>query len=74
MNAARDRIRGLVREELEKRLAPHESHTDAGHPALIVLKIPGDDAKPLDAEAPSPCVIEPDRPCYQSGYCKRLGY
>jgi hypothetical protein len=28
----------------------------------------------LSPEAPRPCVIEPDRPCYQSGYCKRLGY
>lgn len=21
-----------------------------------------------------PCVIEPDRPCTNSGYCKKLGY
>jgi hypothetical protein len=74
MSVERDRVRELVREELGKRLVPHPSHTDARHPALIVFHLAGDDPKPLDAEAPRPCVIEPDRPCYQSGYCKRLGY
>jgi len=74
MSAERDRVRELVREELGKRLEPRESQTDVRHPALAVLHLPGDDPKELDAEAPRPCVIEPDRPCYQSGYCKRLGY
>lgn len=71
MSAERDRVRGLVREELAKRLAPRESPP---HPALLVLHLPDDDPKELDGEASRPCVIEPDRPCYQSGYCKRLGY
>jgi len=74
MNAERDRVRALVRAELEKRLAPRAPRQDARHPALLVLHLPEDDPKGLEAEAARPCVIEPDRPCYQSGYCKRLGY
>ncbi len=74
MNAERDRVRELVREELGKRLGAHAPHRDARHPALLVLHLPEDDRKELDPEASRPCVIEPDRPCYQSGYCKRLGY
>jgi len=74
MSAERDRVRELVREELAKRLAPREPHKNAPHPALLVLHLPEDVPKELDGEAPRPCVIEPDRPCYQSGYCKRLGY
>ncbi len=71
MNADRDRVRELVKEELAKRLAsPRELH----HPALLVFDLPEDNPKGLAAEAPRPCIIEPDRPCYQSGYCKRLGY
>ena len=74
MSADRDRVRELVREELAKRLAPRESHKNARHPALLVIPLADDDPKELLSEAPRPCVIEPDRPCYQSGYCKRLGY
>ena len=77
MNADRDRVRELVREELAKRLAPrepHRPHHEARQPALLVIPLADDDPKDLRSEAPRPCVIEPDRPCYQSGYCKRLGY
>ena len=80
MNADRDRVRELVKEELAKRLAPrephkpHEPHKNALHPALLVIPLADDDPKELLSEEPRPCVIEPDRPCYQSGYCKRLGY
>jgi hypothetical protein len=45
-----------------------------GHPALLLLHLPEDQPKDLEPDAARPCVIEPDRPCYQSGYCKRLGY
>jgi len=71
MNAERDRVRELVKEELAKRLAPRESPR---HPALAVIHLAEDDPKELDPEGSRPCIIEPDRPCYQSGYCKRLGY
>ena len=74
MSAERDRVRELVREELAKRLAPRETHENARHPALLVIPLADDDPQELLSEAPRPCVIEPDRPCYQSGYCKRLGY
>ena len=74
MNVERERVRELVREELARRLVPSEPYRSVGHPALIVIPMPDDDPKELQPEAPRPCVIEPDRPCYQSGYCKRLGY
>jgi len=74
MNADRDRVRELVREELAKRLEPREPHDNAHHPALILVEVGEERALELDPEGPRPCVIEPDRPCYQSGYCKRLGY
>jgi hypothetical protein len=73
VSGERERIRELVREELSKRLAPEPSRGPR-HPALLVVELPTDDRVPLDAETPRPCVIEPDRPCYQSGYCRRLGY
>jgi hypothetical protein len=73
MIADRDRVRALVREELERRLSPE-------HPALLVI-VSGTDDAPTPSECldatdlpQQPCVIEPDRPCYNSGYCKRLGY
>ena len=74
MNVERERVRELVREELARKLVPSEPYKSVGHPALIVIHLPEEDPKELDAEESRPCVIEPDRPCYQSGYCKRLGY
>ena len=74
MSADRDRVRELVREELAKRLAPREAHKNARHPALLLVEVREERALELSPETPGPCVIEPDRPCYQSGYCKRLGY
>ncbi len=71
MSDERDRVRELVREELAKRLPPVDR---ARHPALLLIHLPEDERRELDAETPRPCVIEPDRPCYHSGYCKRLGY
>jgi hypothetical protein len=65
MSVDRDRVRELVREEIAKRIR---------HPALLLIPIPEDRSTSLEPEAPRPCVIEPDRPCYESGYCKRLGY
>ncbi len=74
MSSERDRVRELVREELSKRLPAQAPRESARHPALVVVHLPGDDPKELDPEVSRPCVIEPDRTCYQSGYCKRLGY
>jgi hypothetical protein len=61
----REKVRALVKEELVKRI---------GHPALLLIHLPGDEPKELEPDGARPCVIEPDRPCYQSGYCRRLGY
>jgi hypothetical protein len=61
----REKVRALVKEELVKRI---------GHPALLLIHLPGDEPKDLEPDRAPPCVIEPDRPCYQSGYCRRLGY
>jgi hypothetical protein len=66
MSVEREKIRKLVEEELRKRLA-------VPHPALSLLRFPGEEDG-IDPEKPRSCVIEPGRPCYQSGYCKRLGY
>ena len=77
MSVDRERVRELVREELAKRLALGEPPRPARHPALLVVHLPEDDSQELegpDGRRARPCVIEPGRPCYQSGYCKRLGY
>ena len=67
MSIDRAHIRVLVRAELEKRLkTPPPTRV---HAAL--LEIYHDDP---DAPIPKACVIEPDRPCTQSGYCKKLGH
>jgi hypothetical protein len=74
MTVERERVRALVREELEKRLHPEASEP---HPALVVIVALDESAEcSEDPDLPvrRPCVIEPDRPCYNSGYCKRLGY
>jgi hypothetical protein len=74
MSADRERVRELVREELTRRLASREPEAGARHPALLLVHVREEETLSLSPEAPRPCVIEPDRPCYQSGYCKRLGY
>jgi hypothetical protein len=71
MSADRNRVRELVREELARKLAAGE---EPRHPALLLVQAREEETVLLEPEAPRPCVIEPDRPCYQSGYCKRLGY
>lgn len=71
MKIERERVRRLVRAELEKRLAgPRES---GSHPAFLEIAI-GPASAEDDQKPHPPCIIEPDRPCYNSGYCKRLGY
>ena len=46
--------------------APPEVHVHThAHPALRVLNVPGGGDR---------CVLEPDRPCTQSGTCRTLGH
>jgi hypothetical protein len=81
----RDRVRPLVRAELERVLGSPTSRGDAS-----TARGPKRDANAAEEEifvgdasaciddmelaAPRSCVIEPGRPCIQSGYCKKLGY
>lgn len=69
----RERVRSMVREELRRRLTPAAS---LANPALgeILVEASGLCLEDHDLEPSRPCVIEPDRPCYNSGYCKKLGY
>ena len=82
----RDDVRRLVREELGKRLvsrfgsevsiesveAPRSrAHL---HSALLEIYHGPECSEDLDFPIRESCVIEPDRPCYNSGYCKKLGY
>ena len=72
MSIDRARVRALVRAELEKRLdKPPPARV---HAALLeIYQAPGMN-EDLDSPTRKPCVIEPDRPCTNTGYCKKLGH
>jgi hypothetical protein len=73
MKIERERVKTLVREELARRLAgPPPAHST--HPALVEIYVSEVCSDDMDFPHRPRCVIEPDRPCYNSGYCKRLGY
>ena len=74
MSVDRNRVRELVRAELERRL--HSKHPPSIDPAPALLEIYQGTECSEDPDFPirNPCVIEPDRPCNNSGYCKKLGY
>ena len=50
------------------------------HPSQLAIgEGPADSAmsdyhEDMDQPLQKPCLIEPHRPCYNSGYCKKLGY
>lgn len=71
MTLEREQVRALVRAELQKRLSG--ASAVGSHPALIEVVVSEVCAEEETGPRP-PCIIEPDRPCYNSGYCKRLGY
>lgn len=71
MRLDRGVVRALVREELERRLV---RRSETGHPALGEILRGIECSEDHDFPIRRPCVIEPDRPCYNSGYCKKLGY
>ena len=79
MPADEQTIRRLVERELSRRLS---ASALPPHPALAELSGPfmDDDAceTPESSAGPGskgrPCVIEPSAPCYNSGYCKKLGH
>ena len=74
MSLDRARVRALVRAELEKRL--DEPPPARVHAALLeIYQGPAPECnEDLDSPTRIPCVIEPDRPCTNSGYCKKLGH
>jgi hypothetical protein len=70
----RDRVRALVRAELEKRLAPAPAARGLTVAALLEIHPGAECSEDPDYAVRRPCVIEPHRPCINSGYCKKLGY
>ena len=74
MSVERDRVRALVRAELEKRLRSEPPRAAVGVAALLEIYSGEECNEDLDLPTRRPCVIEPDRPCTNTGYCKKLGY
>jgi hypothetical protein len=74
MSVDRNRVRALVRAELEKRLARAPAPTPGRVAALLEIYQGTECSEDPDYPIRRPCVIEPDRPCNNSGYCKKLGY
>ena len=75
MSVDRQRVRALVRAELEKRLHGTASSQPPRTVAALLEIYQGVECTD-DPDYPirKPCVIEPNKPCNNSGYCKKLGY
>ena len=71
MTIDRERVRRLVRRELMKRL---DERPSVMHAALVEFYQGPECNEDPDFPTRRPCVIEPHRPCYNSGYCKKLGH
>ena len=69
-----NRVRALVRAELERRLHWTRSPSIGAAPALFEIYQDTECSEDPDFPIRKPCVIEPERPCTNSGYCKKLGY
>ncbi len=72
-------VRALVRRALEEAFMPGESK--AASPRLSLVHASHLDitsgpecSEDLDLPVRKPCLIEPHRLCYNSGYCKKLGH
>jgi len=74
MSVDRNRVRALVRAELERQLQSQHPPSIGPAPALLEIYEGTDSSEDPDSPIQKPCVIEPDRPCINSGYCKKLGY
>ena len=74
MSADRNRVRALVRSELEKRLHASTDLAPVGVAALLEIHSGPECNEDPDFPTRKPCVIEPDRSCVNTGYCKKLGY
>lgn len=78
-----DVVRALVREALEERLGIRPSAAafsqptmlaHPAHPSLSVIAQGAECSDDIDLPLRKPCLIEPHRPCYNSGYCQKLGH
>ena len=82
-----NRVRALVRQVLEEKfgLGLTASQGRPGSTALISSLHPSqlaigegpvssDCQEDIDLPLQKPCLIEPHRPCYNSGYCRKLGH
>ena len=75
-----DVVRALVRQALEERLALRDSgvasprHLDLAHSSLSDIARGPEWSEDLDFPIRKACLIEPHRPCYNSGYCRKLGH
>ncbi len=74
MSVDRNRVRALVGAELERRLHSTRSPSFGAAPALLEIYQDTECSEDPDFPIRKPCVIEPERPCTNSGYCKKLGY
>ncbi len=74
MSVDRNRVRALVRLELEKRLQASAPRPPIGVAALLEIYSGPECNEDSDFPTRRPCVIEPDRPCTNTGYCRKLGY
>ena len=74
MSVDRNRVRALVRAELERRLYSARPPSAGDAPALVEIYQDTECSDDPDFLIRKPCVIEPERPCTNSGYCKKLGY
>ena len=75
-----DVVRALVRQALEERLGTRppvalgEPLRSAWHPSQLGIAEGPECSEDFDFPIQRPCLIEPHRPCYNSGYCKKLGH
>ena len=74
MSVDRNRVRALVRAELQKHLGAAPAPPTRTVAALLEIYQGTECTEDPDYPIPRPCVIEPDRPCTNTGYCKKLGY
>ncbi len=82
-------VRALVRQALEQKLGLRPTPRPVGparaarqggptrlsvHPSQFAISDGPESYEDMDLPLQKPCLIEPHRPCYNSGYCKKLGH
>ena len=69
----RQQVRALVKKELAARLG-RSLPAPSDHPAMAIIASGPECSDEPGASPSKPCVIEPSKPCFNSGYCKKLGF